>query len=271
MATNYSDPTYQKNIEQLGSSHPEWNQYQSWKNTQPGSAPAAPAPSGPTGPTLPQTAGQAVTGAVPAGNQVQQGQQTNVAGAFQQALVNRLAPGPLNAQSPEVAPALQANRLAEQRGAERQRAQLAQSAAYNGTQGVGGDARLLGIEQDRAQREGQFAGNMMHQAGRQRQQDITAALALGGQMLTDQDKMKLQKELADLDAQLRREGLSMQGSLGSQDIGLRRELGHGNLNLGLLSAMLQNQQFGQNLGFQADSFGAQLDQNAILGLLNGLG
>src|SRR5690606_6471204 len=76
--------------------------------------PAAPAPG--VAPGQPQTAQQAVTGQATVGQTPQAGQQTNVAGAFQQALINKLAPQPVTAQSASVAPALAANRLAEQRG-----------------------------------------------------------------------------------------------------------------------------------------------------------
>jgi hypothetical protein len=42
------------------------------------------------------------------------------------------------------------------------------------------------------------------------------------------------------------------------------------LNLGLLSALLSNDQFGRSLGQNASQFGAQLDQNGLLALLGGL-
>jgi hypothetical protein len=47
-------------------------------------------------------------------------------------------------------------------------------------------------------------------------------------------------------------------------------LGSGQLNLGLLSALLNDQQFGQNLGAQLGMFGANLNQSALLSLIGGL-
>ncbi len=238
-------------------------------------AQAAPAPAPPPAPgtsTQPiATQTQAAQTPVQAGAQVQPGQQTSIAGAFQQALVNKLAPGPLTRNDPQVAPALAANRLSEQRGAERARQTLAEQAAASGTSNSGGfNTQALGIEQDRAGREGQFAGNAMMQLGQQRSNDISNALAMASGLLSDQERFGLQRELADLDAQLRREGLGVQQQLGQGDLALRGELGRGGLNLGLLQQMLGNQQFGQNLGAQLGMFNANLNQSALLNLLGGL-
>lgn len=244
--------------------------------TQDGGSPAPAAP-GPTNTSPGQPAGQPppITTAAQAtgttanvGQTAPQGAPTTIAQSFQQALVNRLNPQPINAQNSQIAPAIEANKLAEQRGMERNRNLLAERSAANGTSNSGGfESQLLGLGQDRAAREGQFAGNAVADLGRQQQQDITSALAMGGNLLGDQQRMDLQKQLADLDAQLRREGLGAQTSLGNRDIDLRSRLGEGQLNLGLLSALLNNDQFGQQLNQNALQFGAGLDQQGLLGIL----
>jgi hypothetical protein len=214
------------------------------------------------------TAAQATGTTATVGQTAPQGAPTTIAQSFQQALVNRLNPQPINAQNSQIAPAIEANKLAEQRGMERNRNLLAERSAANGTSNSGGfESQLLGLGQDRAAREGQFAGNAVADLGRQQQQDITSALAMGGNLLGDQQRMDLQKQLADLDAQLRREGLGAQTSLGNRDIDLRSRLGEGQLNLGLLSALLNNDQFGRSLDQNALQFGAGLDQQGLLGIL----
>lgn len=213
----------------------------------PPSGPAGGSPGAAPGTSVPAPTNQALQGPVTAGNQVGQGQQTTVADAFQQALVNQLAAPPADAQNPQITPALAANRGAEQRMLEQQRAQLAEQAAARGLDPNAFSTQLSGLTADSAQRQGQFEGQAVQQLGRDRMQQIQSALSLGGGLLSDQDRMALQREMAELQAQLQREGLSLQGSLGSQDIGLRRELGSGQLNLGLLNALLGNQQFGQGL------------------------
>jgi hypothetical protein len=230
----------------------------------------SPAPPGGI-PAAPTTAGQALTAPATAGATVAPGAPTTAAGAFQQALVNRLTAPPVTAQSPELAGAIGANKLSQQRGFERDRSLLAERSAANGTSGSGGfDAQLLGLSQNRSAQEGQFAGNAVLQRSQQQANELTQALTLGGGLLSQQDQLAMQQRLAELNAQIQRESLAAQTSLGTQDLGLRRDLGQGNLNLGLLSALLQNQQFGQGLGLQAGIAGQQFNQNALLGLLGAL-
>lgn len=196
-----------------------------------------------------------------------QGAPTTVAQSFQQALVNRLNPTPVSASSASVAPAIEANKLAEQRGTERQRALIAERNAASGINNSGGaDSRFLGLEQDRSAREGQFAGNAVQRANELQSRDASGALGIVGSLLSGNASLAQQQQLAELDAQLRREGYGLQGELGRGDLALRGELGRGQLNLGLLSALLNNQ-LGQG---QLALGGAQLDQSGLLGLLSGL-
>ena len=55
------------------------------------------------------------------------------------------------------------------------------------------------------------------------------------------------------------------------DIELRRQLGSGQLNLGLLEALLRNQQFNDQLGFDMGKFGSEGNRDAIMELLRRLG
>jgi hypothetical protein len=231
-------------------------------------APAAPAAGG-SGTAAPITTQQQVGNTTAnVGQTAQQGQPTTIAQSFQQALVNKLNPQPLTANAPEVAPAIQANQLAEQRGFDRNRNMLAERAAANGTNNSGGfETGLLGLAQDRSQREGQFAGNALMQAQQERGVNDRAALASAAGLLGGNANLSQQQSLAELDASLRREGLAQQGALGSQDLSLRSRLGEGQLNLGLLTALLGNEQFGQSLSQNATQFGATLDQNGLQGLL----
>jgi hypothetical protein len=262
-----------------GADGPLWNGGGQPQAPAPAPAPGAPPPaySGIDGPNkaaplpTPQTAGQALTGQATVGQQPQQGQQATVAGSFQQALLNKLTQGPVTADSAQLKPSLDANKLAEQRGFERDRAMLAERNAAQGLNMSGGnESQLLGLAQDRTAREGQFAGNAVADANKQQSAEILAALGLGGNLLGDQDRMNLQRYGIDTDAQLRREGLGASTSLGRDDLALRDKLGSGNLNLGLAGLLQGGQQFGQSLGLQAGMGQAQLNQQALLSLLGGL-
>jgi hypothetical protein len=268
---NWADPTSAQFGKAGFIGQDEYNAYQSANGgtPAPSATNAAPAPTGPPPPITTQQ--QVGSTTATNGGQIAAGAPTTVAQSFQQALVNKLNPAPLTTSSPEVAPAIQANQLAEQRGFENNRNLLAERAAANGTNNSGGfESQLLGLAQDRAQREGQFAGNAMMQANQEKGVNDRSALASAAGLLGGNANLGQQQSLAELDATLRREGLAQQGALGSQDLALRSKLGEGQLNLGLLSALMQNDQFGKSLGQNASQFGASLDQNGLLALLGGL-
>ncbi len=107
--------------------------------------------------------------------------------------------------------------------------------------------------QQMAQQSSQF-GQQLAQQGSQ----------FGQTMSQQQQALELQKLLGLRDIDARQQ--QSQGQLGLQD-----KLGSGGLQLGLLQAMLQNQQFGQGLSSQNQQFSAGLNQNALLQMLQGLG
>ena len=235
----------------------------------PGSQPQQPAL--PNQQQQPQTAQQALTGQASVMQQAQPGQPATVAGSFQQALLNRLSSPRLTANSPEVQPAIQANQLAEQRGYERNRAMLAERNAAQGLNNSGGNESMIrGLAQDRAAREATFAGNAVMDANKQKEAVIASLLGMTGGLLGDQDRMQMQRYGIDTDAQLRREGIGAQTSLGQGDLALRDKLGTAGLNLNLASLLQGGQQFGQSLASQNAQFSAGLNQAALLNLLGGL-
>jgi hypothetical protein len=78
-----------------------------------------------------------------------------------------------------------------------------------------------------------------------------------------------QERLAQLDAEVRKLGINTQGDIGNLEIALRRELGIGELNLGLLQSLMQNQQAGNRLGFDIGQWQSILNKDALLGALGG--
>lgn len=74
----------------------------------------------------------------------------------------------------------------------------------------------------------------------------------------------------DVDAALKKLGITSQAELGSRDIALRDKLGSGGLNAQIMQMLLQNQQFGQGEAGVNARFGAGLNQDALLRLLGGL-
>jgi hypothetical protein len=124
-------------------------------------------------------------------------------------------------------------------------------------------------------------------------------MTMAGNQLNNEEARALQKQLADIDAGLQQQSMSQQESqfgrslgeqgrqfdkdaalkdkgittqadLGGRDLSLRDKLGSGQLNLGLLSQLMQNDQFGKNLGANLGMFNSNQNQTALLNMLNGL-
>lgn len=162
-------------------------------------------------------------------------------------------------------PSMRAQRAAFQRanskGTTRARLSAAERNAARGTLGAGGfDAELAGIENASGDREVDFESNLLRQElGGQRDrvmQALQMASATGNQGMTRQ----LQDRLAQLDAQIRREGLDVQKQ------GQKAQTG-----LGLLQTLLGNQRAQDALGFNYAQLGQNANMNSLMALLNGLG
>lgn len=251
----------------------EYNQYQQQTGGSPSSGSGQMMIYQPTSTTPPPitTAQQVTSTTTPVGQTSSPGTSQTVAGSFQQGLVNNLNPQPVSASNPNIAPAIQANQYQEQRGLENQRNALAEDAARSGTDMSGGNNALLaGLMADSAARQGQYAGGLINQQSMLDQMKQGSALNLAGGLLSGQQSLGQQQSLADLQAQLQREALAQQGSLGNRSLDVQQRLGEGQLNEGLLGLLLNNQQFGQQLGLQAGEFGAGLDAQTLMGLLGGL-
>jgi hypothetical protein len=220
----------------------------------------------------------------------------------------------------DIAPQSRAFAAATNQSAAARRAEMMETAAHEGTlssgatnasldalsqqtgQAIGAnDASLIGSKLDARRAQLNAAIQVANQRGMaQEANDLQRQLAnlnasvtqrgqdvsLSGQQLSrDLGNLDAQSKvyLADLDAQLRREGYSEQDrlaqldakvremgitsqqSLGQLDIALRQQLGIGQLNLGWLQALLQNNQAGNALGFDIGKMEAILNGQAVGG------
>ncbi len=103
------------------------------------------------------------------------------------------------ATDPEIAAPLAANRLAEDRATAQQRAFLAERDAHEGTNNSGGfDTGNLGILEDSAQRQGEFAGGLYKDATNNRINQLLQTLALEGNRMSEEDRNALTAELERL-------------------------------------------------------------------------
>lgn len=224
-------------------------------------APAAPAPPGaaPAAPTAPAAPGQPTT----------------IADAFKKSLIDTLNTGgqvpTLN--DPTIKAQSDAFAVGQQRAKERARASMAERAAAQGGVGVNSgafDQGLIGLEQAQGEAEAGNNARLLGSELQQRRAQLLQAASIAGNTLNAEQARDLQRQLAELDAAIRREGIAQQSSLGQGDLALRGRLGEGQLNLGLLSALLGSDFNNRSLAQQGAQFGQGLDTQSILALLGGL-
>jgi hypothetical protein len=97
---------------------------------------------------------------------------------------------------------------------------------------------------------GAFEAQLVQRELENRRAEIADALTNLRGMITSDQAAALQRELASLDAAIRREGLAQSGDLGARDLAIKDKLGTGALNVDLLRALLQNEQFGVDAGIR---------------------
>lgn len=130
---------------------------------------------------------------------------------------------------------------------------------------------LQGEERLASERAGQasaaFEADLVGRELQQRRDEIKDALQTMTGVITEDQRRQLQRELAQLDAALRREGLSATTALGSRELDIRDRLGSRGLEIDLIRALLQDKQFGQDLGFRIGATEADLSGQAMRYLL----
>lgn len=199
-----------------------------------------------------------------------------LAGAYRDSLMKMLTD---NQQTPSINdPALKAQAdaysLAQTRAKQRARSALAERMSAPGGAGVDSGSfenSLRGFEQAQGESEAGYNAGLVGNELQQRRQQLLSAASLAGNQLNAEDARALQKELAQLDAAIKRESIAQQGALGNADIALRGELGRGQLNLGLLQALQQGRQFDQSLGANVGMFNAGQSNSYAQALMNMLG
>jgi len=115
-------------------------------------------------------------------------------------------------QSMDVAndPRAAAFRLAQRRNQDRTVAQAVEDAAYGGRLGSGGfEGDMRGINQARAESEAGFEAGLVGERMAERRAELTQAMAFAQALGDRESAADLQRELAQIDASLQREGYSV--------------------------------------------------------------
>jgi hypothetical protein len=145
--------------------------------------------------------------------------------AYNQSIRNALlsainSPG-VTMDDPDIAPAIQANRVANQRMLEQQREAIAERLNAQGMSGSGAmDQQMAQAFQQTGERQGQFAGNAVLQQALARRQQLIALLGTGSSVLTADEARQAQLKIADLDAYLRQQSITNQNQQSNDQMGL---------------------------------------------------
>lgn len=120
------------------------------------------------------------------------------------------------------------------------------SAAGLGSSGAMQNERRLGAEKA-GQASGAFKSQLVTRELENRRNEIKEALSGLRGMISEDQQRDLQKQLGQLDATIKRESLSQSGAISQAELALKDKLGTGALNMDMMRALLQNNQFAANL------------------------
>jgi hypothetical protein len=174
------------------------------------------------------------------------------------ALLELLGRQPPTAEELRNTPENQAYMLQAQRAEERQRAELAERAAYEGFGNSGYfDTELQGIRQQRGEGEAGFLGELAVSRMQAQREDLQFAISEAQQAGQFDLAQQLQREQMTLDAAIRREQIASSDKQAANDLALREFLGKAGIDLDRLRLGEDQRQFNYDLGFRYTN----LDEN----------
>jgi len=177
------------------------------------------------------------------------------------ALLDLLNRKPPTAAELRNTPENQAYQLQAQRAEERQRAELAERAGYEGFADTGFfDTELQGIRQQRAEGEAGFLGQLAVSRMQAQREDLQFAISEAQQAGQFDLAQQLQREQMALDAAIRREQMSSTERMAANDLALREFLGKAGISLDQMRLGEQGRQFDYDLGYRYSNLDEQKRQ-----------
>jgi hypothetical protein len=174
------------------------------------------------------------------------------------AILRLLQQQPATYDDLRASPEAQAYMLQSQRGAERQRGDLAERAAQEGFSDTGFfETELAGQQQQRSEGEAGFIGQLAVTRMQAQREDLQFAIDQARNSGQFEQTQALQERLAQLDAAIRREQMASTERTAASDLALREFLGKAGIDLDRLRIENQASQFGQQLGLNYDQLGYQ--------------
>lgn len=154
----------------------------------------------------------------------------------------------------------------QMRAARQAKAEAAEKLAAEGMSGGANELAARAADERAGNAMGAFAADLTNREYVRRKQEIQDFMKMNAATIDADQARMLQRELAQLDAQIRREGFNVQSSLGNRELDVRSDLGNKGINNDLIRMLLQNKQFGQDLGFRIGATEADLNNSALRSL-----
>jgi hypothetical protein len=123
----------------------------------------------------------------------------------------------------------------------------AEAAGPYGTGALQGQQRML--TENAAQQQAGFEADLVGREIQNKRDEVQNALTSMTGLLSQDQQNALQLQLAQLDAQLKQLGITSASDTAAAELALKDKLGVGGLNVDLMQLLLNNQQFGDTLGF----------------------
>jgi hypothetical protein len=207
----------------------------------------------------------ATPGAPPTQSTTNQGTQDTVRNSYLERAVQPLNVDP---NDPIIQQQVQPFAAAQERGRRQTLSEAAERASAKGL----GDSGALDAERRLAgERAGQATGLFESQlVGKEietRRDEIKDALVNLKGMLSDDQVRALQKEMAELDAAVKKLGIAAGTDTASSEIALKRQLGLGGMNIDLMRLLMQDRQFADTMGFNVADREAFYNNAALQNLM----
>lgn len=172
-----------------------------------------------------------------------------------------LPQGAPSIEDADLAPQQAAFSSAARKAEQRNRAAMAERMAAQGNLDSGAfDSVVERGGMNTQSLEAANAAQLVGERSRQRLAELQTIMQMGAGVMSADQQQELQRQMALLDAEIRRN--SFQG-----DLSLRKTLGGGQMQLGLLDLLTKNQQFNDQLGFDIGAFANNAARDAFLGMM----
>lgn len=182
-------------------------------------------------------------GSAPTQNTMNQGTQD----VYRNSLLQRATQGTkVDMNDPALRQQSDAFRAQAVRAARELQADQAVAAGPTGSQFARGQQRATG--ERAAQAVGSFEAQLVGRELQNRRDEIQQALSALGANIENDQRRALEKQLAELNAAIQRHGIDTGAATADKELALKDKLGMGGLNVDLMRSLLQNQQFGNELG-----------------------